>query len=94
MGVLGGVVPLAPVLDVGSALENPFVHERGGIAEFERAEGGAPVRMLTGPVRVNGRPGRRRAGPGLGTDTAAILSARLGLAEDEIEKLKQGGIIK
>jgi crotonobetainyl-CoA:carnitine CoA-transferase CaiB-like acyl-CoA transferase len=94
MGVLGGVVPLAPVLDVGSALENPFVHERGGIAEFERAEGGTPVRMLTGPVRVNGRPGRRRAGPGLGTDTAAILSARLGLAEDEIEKLKQGGIIK
>ncbi|WP_270937940.1 CaiB/BaiF CoA transferase family protein, partial [Falsiroseomonas oryzae] len=76
MESLGGVVPLAPVLDVGGALENPFVQARGGVAEFPRAEGGAPVRMLTGPVRVNGGPGRQVAAPALGADTAAVLARR------------------
>jgi crotonobetainyl-CoA:carnitine CoA-transferase CaiB-like acyl-CoA transferase len=93
MATLGGVVPLAPVLDVGGALENPFVRERGGVADFERAEGGAPVRMLTGPVRVNGKPGRLTAAPGLGADTATVLSERLGLDSEKIGALQQGGTI-
>ena len=91
---LGGQVPIAAVLDIGAALDNPFVAERGGVADFPRAEGGAPVRMLTGPVRVNGGQGRRFAAPGLGADTAAVLAERLGLEETAIEALKRGGIVK
>jgi crotonobetainyl-CoA:carnitine CoA-transferase CaiB-like acyl-CoA transferase len=94
VAALGGLVPLAPVLDVGAALESPFVHERGGIGEFERPGGGKPVRMLTGPVRVNGGPGRQVAAPGLGADTDAVLGGRLGLDKDRLHQLRQRGTIK
>jgi hypothetical protein len=52
------------------------------------------VRLLTGPVRVNGGQGRCVAAPGLGADTAAVLAERLGLEETVIEALKRGGIVK
>jgi crotonobetainyl-CoA:carnitine CoA-transferase CaiB-like acyl-CoA transferase len=94
VALLGGAVPVAPVLDIGGALDNPFVAERGGVADAPRADGGAPVPLLTGPVRVNGAAGRHRAAPGLGADTEAVLARRLGLDRDVIGALKQGGTIK
>jgi succinate---hydroxymethylglutarate CoA-transferase len=90
---IGGAVPAAPVLDVGQALDNPFVHTRGGIAEFARAEGGAPVRMLTGPVRVDGRLPPTAAAPALGADTDAVLG-RLGLDAQAIATLRKKGTIR
>jgi crotonobetainyl-CoA:carnitine CoA-transferase CaiB-like acyl-CoA transferase len=90
---IGGAVPAAPVLDVGQALDNPFVRERGGVAEFARAEGGPPVRMLTGPVRVDGRLPPTRAAPALGADTEAVLR-RLGLDGDAIADLRRRGAVR
>jgi crotonobetainyl-CoA:carnitine CoA-transferase CaiB-like acyl-CoA transferase len=90
---IGGAVPAAPVLDVGQALDNPFVRERGGVAEFARAEGGPPVRMLTGPVRVDGRLPPTRAAPPLGADTEAVLR-RLGLDGEAIADLRRRDAVR
>lgn len=90
----GGSVPAAPVLDVGQALDNPFAHEQDAVAEFARREGGRPVRMLTGPVRVNGARPPKRAAPVLGADTDDILARRLGLDAAAINDLKCKGTIR
>jgi succinate--hydroxymethylglutarate CoA-transferase len=92
MAVLGGTVPAAPVLDVAQALSNPFVAERGGIAEFARPDGGAPVRMLASPLRVGDAEVPRRAAPALGADTAEVLG-RVGIEGEALEALKARGIV-
>ena len=67
--------------------------ERGGIADFERAEGGPPVRMLAGPIRVDGAPPPTEAAPALGADTDAILR-RAGLSAAAIDELRERGTIR
>ena len=92
MAAFAGVVPAAPVLDIAQALDNPFAAERGAVADFRRAEGGAPVRMLTSPIRVDGALPPTRAAPALGAQTEAILR-RIGLDDDAIAALRAGGTI-
>jgi crotonobetainyl-CoA:carnitine CoA-transferase CaiB-like acyl-CoA transferase len=89
---LGGHVPIAPVYDVAQALENPFVTSSGRLADFERPEGGAPVRMLAGPIRVDGRRTPTRAAPLMGFDTESILK-RLGFSTDDIAALRKKGVV-
>jgi crotonobetainyl-CoA:carnitine CoA-transferase CaiB-like acyl-CoA transferase len=91
--LFGGSVPAAPVFDVAQALENPFAQEQAAIADFTRREGGDPVRMLTGPVRVAGARPPSIAAPALGADTNDILGKRLGLDAEEIKKLREKGTI-
>jgi crotonobetainyl-CoA:carnitine CoA-transferase CaiB-like acyl-CoA transferase len=91
--LFGGSVPAAPVFDVAQALKNPFAQEQAAIADFTRREGGDPVRMLTGPVRVAGSRPPSIAAPKLGADTNDILEKRLGLDAEEIKKLREKGTI-
>jgi len=91
--ILQGVVPAAPVLDVAQALDNPFVAERGAMADFTRREGGPPVRMLRGPVRVNGEAPPTMAAPALGEATEEMLR-RAGLDEARIAALRAAGAAK
>ncbi len=88
-----GVVPAAPVLDIGQALDNPFVAERQGVAAFAREEGGVPVRMLTSPIRVNGALPPTNAAPALGAHTEDILK-RAGLNQAAIDALRREGTIR
>jgi len=92
LACFAGVVPAAPVYDVGQALDNRFVRDTGRIAAFERAEGGAPVAMLAGPIRLDGATTPARAAPALGADTASVLS-RAGVAPDELPALRARGVI-
>ncbi len=92
MALLGGTVPAAPVLDVAQALANPFVAERGAIADFARDDGGAPVRMLASPLHVGDAEIPRRAAPRLGADTAEVLQ-RAGIGGAEIAELKARGVV-
>lgn len=67
MGLLGGHVPVAPVLDIAQALDSPFVAETGmtDVVDHPDAREGR-LRMLASPIKVNGvRPPGRRA-PKLG----------------------------
>jgi len=94
LALFGGSVPAAPVFDVAQALQNPFAQEQQAVADFARREGGDPVRMLTGPVRVAGSRPPTKAAPALGADTADILSKRLGLDAAAIKNLREKGTIK
>ncbi|GGE41800.1 CoA transferase [Agaricicola taiwanensis] len=89
---LGGHVPISPVYDVAEALDNPFVAGSDRVADFERAEGGDPVRMLVGPVRINEQVGLKRAAPAMGADTKDVLGT-LGYSEDQLAALRDKGVI-
>ena len=88
---LGGKVPVSPVLDIGQALENPFLHDRGGIQALEHPEAG-PFRLLASPIRPAGAQLPARPAPELGQDTAALL-AELGYSEREQERLRGDGVV-
>lgn len=92
MEMLGGHVPVSPVYDVGEALQNPFVSDSNLVRDFERPEGGEPVRMLAGPIRVDGQQTPARAAPAMGYDTDAILR-RLGYDAGAISALREKKVI-
>jgi succinate--hydroxymethylglutarate CoA-transferase len=92
LAVLVGIVPAAPVYDVGQALSSRFVTETGRIAAFERAEGGERVKMLSGAIRVDGAPAPCRAAPVLGADTEAVLG-RVGVGAETLADLRARKIV-
>jgi crotonobetainyl-CoA:carnitine CoA-transferase CaiB-like acyl-CoA transferase len=65
---LSGKIPVAPVNDIAQALENPFVAERGGVADF-CYEDGRKARLLANPIRCSDVDLPRRAAPALGADS-------------------------
>jgi len=89
---LAGKVPVAPVLDLAQALDNPFVQERGDVQDFEYADGRAPARLLANPIRVSGVSMPRRAGPSLGEHTEALLR-EAGFDAPAVERLRVLGVI-
>jgi crotonobetainyl-CoA:carnitine CoA-transferase CaiB-like acyl-CoA transferase len=87
---LEGKVPVAPVNDIRQALENPFVAERRGVAEYAYPDG-RKVRMMEGPIRTGEEP-PRRAAPALGADTDALLK-EIGYDAARIKGLRDKGVI-
>lgn len=88
---ISGVVPAAPVLDIGEALGNPFVHERGGISDFAYPDGRV-ARLLSNPIRVGGARLPTRAAPSLGADNRELLQ-EAGFSDSEIDAFISGGIV-
>ena len=89
---LSGKVPVAPVYDVGQALENPFVAERGGVADFSYPDG-KKARLISNPIRLSDADLPRRAAPELGADTDDLLRG-LGYTEERIAALRAAGAVK
>jgi succinate--hydroxymethylglutarate CoA-transferase len=89
---LSGKVPVAPVHDVGQALENPFVAERGGVADFSYPDG-KKARLISSPIRLSDADLPRRAAPALGADTDDLLRG-LGYTEERIAALRAAGAVK
>jgi succinate--hydroxymethylglutarate CoA-transferase len=88
---LSGRVPVAPVRDVGEALDNAFVRERADVADYTRTDG-APVRMVTNPLRLPDVSLPLRAAPALGAQTDSVLSG-LGYDAARIARLRSCGAI-
>lgn len=88
---LAGKVPVSPVFDVAQALENPFVHERDGVVDYEYGDGRA-ARMVANPIRVPGMVLPQRAAPRMGQDNDALLR-EAGLDDDAIARLRSLGVI-
>jgi crotonobetainyl-CoA:carnitine CoA-transferase CaiB-like acyl-CoA transferase len=92
MEIFAGKVPAAPVLDVGEALDNPFVREQGRIIDFAHPEHGA-IPGVASAVRAGGSEHPARAAPTLGQDTDEVLGS-LGFGMQEIDALRQQEIIR
>ena len=83
---LSGKLPVAPVNDIAEALQNPFVAERHGIADFAYPDG-RKARLIANPIRYSDVELPRRAAPALGADTDALLD-ELGYSAEHIASLR------
>ena len=91
MAIFAGKVPASPVYDVAQALENPFVAERHGLADFAYPDGKS-ARMVASPIRIGGVELPHVAAPKMGADTDATL-ARAGYTAEQIAVLRADGVI-
>jgi crotonobetainyl-CoA:carnitine CoA-transferase CaiB-like acyl-CoA transferase len=86
-------VACGSVRDVAEVLEDPQLDARDMIETVEHVTAGA-VRVLGVPIKLSDTPGAvRRAPPGLGQHTEAILQDDAGLSRDEIEMLRLSKVI-
>ncbi len=70
-------VPVGPVTDIGSVLDDPQTHERAMLVTFERDDAG-PTRVVNSPWKVDGVAASvRRPPPHLGQHTDEVLAERL-----------------
>jgi crotonobetainyl-CoA:carnitine CoA-transferase CaiB-like acyl-CoA transferase len=88
---LSGKVPVAPVFDIAQALENPFVHERDGVLDFDYGDGRG-ARMIANPIRIDGVALPHRAAPRMGEHDDAMLR-EAGFDAAAIARLRELGVI-
>ncbi len=88
---LAGKVPVAPVLDLPQALDNPYVASVGMVqaVPHRRAPG---LRMVANPVKLDGLRTPAQVCSDLGADTDALLRAA-GYAPAEVDALRAKGVI-
>lgn len=79
-----GRIPIAPILDVAQALDNPYVERVGMVQDVEHPEG--TQRLLRNPIKLDGRRLDGRACPPLDADAEALLRG-LGYTRDECARL-------
>ncbi len=85
-------VPAGAVFDTVELMKDPSLAERGIMQTIQHPTSGA-VKMPAWPVRFDGKPARVKPSPLLGQHNAEVLSAWLGMSQQEIEALKQEGIV-
>ena len=83
-----GRIPIAPVLDVAQALDNPYVERIDMVQTVAHPSG--PQRMLRSPLRLDGQRLDGVACPPLDGDARALL-AELGCDDAAIDGLAGGG---
>lgn len=89
--LLAGFVPVAPVYELGAALDNPWLRTIGMRDQVRHPEKGS-IDVLASPIKLDGKRLPNRAAPELGADSDAILED-LGYSPDDIATLRAGGII-
>ena len=91
MGRLAGKVPLAPVLTLPEALDNPYLQATGGIQQFDHpAQPG--FRTVASPIQLDGQRAAAHPAPALGADTDAMLQ-EAGFDTAAIAALRAKGVI-
>ena len=70
---LNGVLPVAPVLDLAQALENPFLRSTGMIRNTPHPAR-PDMRTLANPIKINGQRLEQTVCSPLGADNAAYLN--------------------
>ncbi len=86
-------IPVAPVNDLASLLEDPHLRARASVVELPDAQG-ADVSVFAPTPMLSETPGsHRHVGPALGAHNESVLSDWLGLPLDEIEELERIGAV-
>ncbi|MEP5938422.1 MAG: CoA transferase [Erythrobacter sp.] len=89
--LLAGFVPVAPVYELGDALDNPWLDTIGMRDSVEHPDN-KDIKVLASPIKLDGERLPNRAAPLLGADSDAILND-LGYDAAAIAKLRDGGIV-
>jgi len=86
-------VPSGPVNTIPDVFADPHVRARGMTVEMTRPDSDEPLTLIANPVTMSRTPpSYRKPPPGVGADTAAILSD-LGLSEEEQASLRAAGVV-
>jgi crotonobetainyl-CoA:carnitine CoA-transferase CaiB-like acyl-CoA transferase len=85
-------VPCGAVNTMDKALSEPCLLARNMVVEVER--GGQKVKVLGNPIKMSKNEEIFTAPPKLGGNTDEVLDAWLGYPGKQIEKLRQGSVIK
>ena len=88
--IFAGSVPAAPLNDVKSALDNPFVAERGLIQTLD-LKGHGDIRLIDTPIK-SGVSTPSKPAPTLGEQTDELLD-EIGVSAERRAALKMDGII-
>jgi len=89
--LLANDIPVGAINDLSQAVVHPQVKARGVVHEVEHPRAGT-VRVIGSPVRMSGTPAKKPTpSPTLGQHTNEVLKEVLGLADDEIARLKTAG---
>lgn len=84
--------PAGPIYDYQQVFEDPHTIERGMLQEYEHPVAGT-VKVLGIPVKLSATPGSiRLPAPLLGEHSAEVF-AQLGLSEERLDALREGGVI-
>ncbi len=89
--LLGGHVPVAPVYELGAALDNPWLETIGMRDEVAHPDK-PDLKILASPLKFDGQRPPSRAAPLLGADSDAIL-ADLGYDRQAIAAMRASGIV-
>ena len=80
------------VFDTMELMNDPSLAERGIMQTIQHPTTGA-VKMPAWPVRFDGTPPRVKPSPLLGEHSAEVLSGWLGMSPQQVEALRQKGIV-
>jgi len=87
-------IPMGAINTIDQVVDHAQVRARGSLVESTHPVAGS-IQMTGPPLRMSDTPGSVRApAPLLGEHTEEILRDRLGMTSDEIEHLKQAGIVR
>ena len=89
--LLAGHVPVAPVYELGDALDNPWL-DTIGMTDTVDHPAKPGMRVLASPLKLDGQRPPNRPAPMLGADSDAIL-AEAGYSDAEIAALKEAGTV-
>lgn len=86
-------VPCGPINTLDQVYADPQVVARKAVETAIRADG-TSVRLAANPVRMSATPAYTRAAPPLlGQDTDLVLRELLALTDEDLEQLRNGGVI-
>ena len=91
--LMGQGVPAAPVQNEVDLLRCPHLQARHMLVEVEAPDGGV-MQQAGNPIKFSAVPeDPPRSPPGVGDHTDELLRTLLGLRHDELEQLRQEGVI-
>lgn len=86
-------IPVGPVNDIPSALNDPQIKARQMVEEIE-LESGETIKLIGPVAKLSGTPAQiRTAPPALGCDTEQVLGHLLDFSPDAVKGLREKGII-
>ncbi|BAE50457.1 Predicted acyl-CoA transferase/carnitine dehydratase [Paramagnetospirillum magneticum AMB-1] len=86
-------VPCGPINDLANVFADPQVIHRGLRTRLDHPLAGG-IDLVANPIRFDGAQALSdRAPPLLGADTAEVLGGWLGMGADEMERLRENGVV-